>query len=87
MGADAVKRVTPNELRDHLAVQLTVLPPYVRRELQLRNELAVKHAVDRLMERVFSGMIVLAPDPVMNAMHVGPGRFGVTEPDPFPIDG
>lgn len=81
-----MRRVPPDELRDFLAVQLTVLPPFVRRDLQLRGEIAVQAAVDRLMTRVFDGFIVLAPDMVQGAMHMRPGRFGDTEPDPFPLD-
>jgi len=79
-----MRRLTPDELRTHPAVQLTVLPAYTRRALQLQGEIAVKAAVDRLTERVFAGLIVLAPDPVLGVMHQQPGKFGVTEPDRFP---
>jgi len=81
-----MRHISEAELRMQLEIQLKVLPRYVRTALQLRPEREVEIAVDRLIERLFRGWVVIAPDMVLATMHHVPGRFGVTEPWPFGLE-
>lgn len=72
--------VRHSDLRINIAVNLTVLKPYVKKLTGLTTQ-SQEELIDAIM-RAMSGYVILAPDAPLNSYERG--QFGVTEPHPFP---
>ena len=80
-----MRRISREELRMRIAIQLTVQASWAKTALQIsRSQLAVDAVTNNIMDRCLNGVVVLAPD-MVSAGDWGerPGEFGKTEPWPF----
>lgn len=77
--------VPPAELRSNFHVKLAAtLPKWVAGATELGPGIARERALDAIMSAM-TGYVTVAPDMAADADGRGmPGRFGVTEPHPFP---
>ena len=70
-----MRRLSHDEIRRPLLIQLTVQPPYVKRVIGINAEHTVAALADLIMLRIFSGTVTVAPS-LLTGEH-RPGRFGV----------
>lgn len=74
--------IPPDDLRMQIAIKLTVMPGWVQTKTGIRG-LARDEALNAIMSAL-SECVVVAPDPVGFNADCKPGKFGLTEPHPFP---
>lgn len=70
------------DLRSAISVNLTVLKPYVKKETGLAG--ACREEVLDAIMRALTGCVIVRPDLVGFNASQKLGRFGITEPHPFP---
>lgn len=80
-----MRRISREELRIAITIQLTVQAKWAKTALQLSNsKIAVDTVAENILNHCLNGVVVLAPD-LVSAGNWGdrPGKFGETEPWPF----
>ncbi|UAK23697.1 hypothetical protein [Sphingomonas nostoxanthinifaciens] len=75
-----MRQISPDEIKTRIAIQLRCLPGWIKTATGMRGDRATELAAEQIMERVFNGVVVIAPD-LIDATPYGrnPGQFGVTE--------